>query len=163
MSARLRPNSTVRSIVRVETAKNSLKVNIETIPQMVGIPAKSGKINAKTPKKLATTITGIDGKYHVSGRVDDSGVLDLVLVIAEDLVGAAVVEHRQAPAVPGDSQDILDQCRIVDPLLAPLALEPLLRRPPQGDGHALSGDQGQLAHDAVGLRVLDAQGHECLI
>jgi hypothetical protein len=69
-----------RSVVRVDTAKNSLKVNIETIPQMIGIPAKSGKINAKTPKKLATTITGIDGKYHVSGRVDDSGVLELVLV-----------------------------------------------------------------------------------
>ena len=69
-----------RSIVRVDTAKNSLKVNIETIPQMIGIPAKSGKINAKTPKKLATTITGIDGKYHVSGRVDDTGVLELVLV-----------------------------------------------------------------------------------
>jgi len=69
-----------RSTVRVDTVKNSLKVNIETIPQMVGIPAKSGKINAKTPKKVATTIDGIDGKYHVSGRVDDSGVLELVLV-----------------------------------------------------------------------------------
>lgn len=69
-----------RSTVRVETVKKSLKVNIETIPQMIGITAKSGKINAKTPKKLATTITGIDGKYHVSGRVDDTGVLDLVLV-----------------------------------------------------------------------------------
>src|SRR5215207_5409973 len=55
-----------RSIVRVDTIKNSLRVNIETIPQMIGIPAKSGKINAKTPKKLATTVTGIDGKYHVS-------------------------------------------------------------------------------------------------
>ncbi len=69
-----------RSIVRVDTVKNTLKVNIETIPQMTGIPAKSGKINAKTPKKLATTIDGIDGKYHVSGRVDDQGVLELVLV-----------------------------------------------------------------------------------
>ncbi len=68
------------STVRVDAVKNSLKVNIETIPQMVGIPAKSGKINAKTPKKLATTIQGIDGKYHVSGRVDDTGVLELVLV-----------------------------------------------------------------------------------
>ena len=69
-----------RSIVRVDTVKNTLKVNIETIPQMTGIPAKSGKINAKTPKKLATTIDGIDGKYHVSGRADDQGVLELVLV-----------------------------------------------------------------------------------
>lgn len=69
-----------RSIVRVDTAKNSLRVNIETIPQMIGIPAKSGKINAKTPKKVATTIDGLDGKYHISGRVDDNGVLELVLV-----------------------------------------------------------------------------------
>jgi hypothetical protein len=47
---------------------------------MVGIPAKSGKINAKTTKKVATTVQGLDGKYGVSGRVDDNGVLQLVLV-----------------------------------------------------------------------------------
>jgi hypothetical protein len=47
---------------------------------MAGVPQKSGKITAKTPKKVATTVDGIDGKYAVSGRVDDSGVLDLVLV-----------------------------------------------------------------------------------
>lgn len=69
-----------RGTVRVATGKRSLTVNIETIPQMIGVPAKSGKIKAKTPKKLATTIQGIDGKYSVSGRVDDSGVVELVLV-----------------------------------------------------------------------------------
>jgi len=69
-----------RSMVRVDTTKQSLKVNIDTIPQMSGVPAKSGKINAKTAKKVGTTIDGIDGKYHVSGRVDDNGVLELVLV-----------------------------------------------------------------------------------
>jgi hypothetical protein len=70
-----------RSVVRIGTpGKNSLTVNIETIPQMAGVPAKSGKIHAKTPKKVATTIDGVDGKYGVSGRVDDSGVLELVLV-----------------------------------------------------------------------------------
>ncbi len=70
-----------RSVVRIGTpGKNSLTVNIETIPQLAGIPAKSGKINAKTPKKVATTIDGVDGKYGASGRVDDSGVLELVLV-----------------------------------------------------------------------------------
>jgi hypothetical protein len=68
------------SIVRIDTAKNTLRVNIDTIPQMIGVPAKSGKINAKTPKKVATTIGGIDGKYHISGRVDDNGVVELVLV-----------------------------------------------------------------------------------
>ena len=69
-----------RGVVRIDTAKSSLRVNIETIPQMNGVPAKSGKINAKTPKKLPTTVQGLDGKYHVSGRVDDAGLLQLVLV-----------------------------------------------------------------------------------
>lgn len=69
-----------RGTVKIDTAKSSMRVNIETIPQMAGVPAKSGKISAKTPKKLATTIEGIDGKYGISGRVDDQGVLELVLV-----------------------------------------------------------------------------------
>ena len=69
-----------RGIVTIATAKSSLRVNIDTIPQMAGVPAKSGKITAKTLKKLPTTVDGIEGKYSVSGRVDDSGVLQLVLV-----------------------------------------------------------------------------------
>lgn len=69
-----------RGVVKVDQSKSSLRVNIETIPQMTGSPAKSGKVSAKTPKKLATTVQGIDGKYNVSGRVDDGGVLELVLV-----------------------------------------------------------------------------------
>lgn len=69
-----------RGIVRIDTGKSSLRVNIDTIPQMAGVPGKSGKIAAKTPKKVATTIDGIDGKYRVSGRVDDDGVLEVVLV-----------------------------------------------------------------------------------
>lgn len=69
-----------RGTVRIDTAKSSLRVNIDTIPQMVGVPGKSGKISAKTTKKQATTVQGLDGKYHVSGRVDEGGVLQLVLV-----------------------------------------------------------------------------------
>jgi hypothetical protein len=69
-----------RGTVRVDTAKSSLRVNIETIPQMNGVPGKSGKISAKTPKKIGTTVQGLDGRYSVSGRVDDTGVLQLVLV-----------------------------------------------------------------------------------
>src|SRR5262245_17467165 len=69
-----------RGTVKIDIGKASLRVNIDTIPQMAGVPGKSGKINAKTPKKTATTVQGLDGKYGVSGRVDDSGVLQLVLV-----------------------------------------------------------------------------------
>ncbi len=69
-----------RGMVKIDTAKSSMRVNIDTIPQMAGVPGKSGKINAKTPKKQATTVQGLDGTYRVSGRVDETGVLQLVLV-----------------------------------------------------------------------------------
>lgn len=73
------PVTYTRGKVTIE-AKKSLTVNIDTIPLMVGVPAKSGKINAKTTKKLASTVQGLDGKWGVSGRVDENGVLQLVLV-----------------------------------------------------------------------------------
>lgn len=73
------PVTYTRGTVKIE-AKKSLTVNIETIPIMTGVPAKSGKINAKTTKKLASTVQGLDGKWGVSGRVDENGVLQLVLV-----------------------------------------------------------------------------------
>jgi hypothetical protein len=74
------PITYTRGAVKIDVAKSSMRVNIETIPQMVGVPAKSGKISAKMPKKLASTVTGLDVKSTVSGRVDDNGVLQLVLV-----------------------------------------------------------------------------------
>jgi hypothetical protein len=74
------PITYTRGTVKIDVAKSSMRVNIETIPQMVGVPAKSGKISAKMPKKLASTVTGLDVKSTVSGRVDDNGVLQLVLV-----------------------------------------------------------------------------------
>jgi hypothetical protein len=60
--------------------KNALSVNIETIPVMDGIPQKGGKINAKTAKVLPTTVQGLDAKYSIAGKIDDSGILQLVLV-----------------------------------------------------------------------------------
>lgn len=74
------PITYTRGVVKVDITKSSLRVNIETIPQMVGVAAKSGKINATMPKKLASTVTGLDVKSKVSGRVDDNGILQLVLV-----------------------------------------------------------------------------------
>lgn len=74
------PATYTRANLKIDVAKSSLRVNIDTIPQMNGVPAKNGKISAKTPKKLASTVQGLDGKWAVSGRVDDNGVLQLVLV-----------------------------------------------------------------------------------
>jgi hypothetical protein len=68
-----------RGKVVIEIKKQSLTVNIELIPQLVGIPAKGGKIKAATTKVVATTVQGLDGKYTVGGRVEN-GILGLVLV-----------------------------------------------------------------------------------
>jgi hypothetical protein len=76
------PVALTRSKLTVATypKKNSLTVNIDTIPEMAGVPARGGKINAKTLKVMATTVQGLDAKYSVAGKVDDGGVLQLVLV-----------------------------------------------------------------------------------
>ena len=60
--------------------KSSLTVNIETIPEMVGVPQKGGKVNAKTVKVVPTTVQGLDARYSIAGKVDDGGMLQLVLV-----------------------------------------------------------------------------------
>jgi hypothetical protein len=90
-----------RGTVKIDVGKSSLRVNIETIPQMAGVPAKSGKITAKTPKKLPTTVQGLDGKYSVSGRVDDSGVLQLVLVAEYTRAGESKTLCTQSWNVSG--------------------------------------------------------------
>ena len=66
--------------VAMYAKKNALSVNIETIPVMDGIPQKGGKINAKTTKVLPTTVQGLDAKYSIAGKIEDGGMLQLVLV-----------------------------------------------------------------------------------
>jgi hypothetical protein len=65
-------------VVATNPRKNSLTVNVETIPEMVGVPEHGGKITATTIKVLATTVQGLDARYSVAGKVDD-GVVQLVL------------------------------------------------------------------------------------
>ena len=98
-----------RGVVKIETAKASLRVNIETIPQMAGVPGKSGKINAKTLKKSATTVTGLDGTYRVSGRVDEGGVLQLVLVAEFTKTGETKTMCTQSWNISGVRQATADK------------------------------------------------------
>jgi hypothetical protein len=67
-------------VIASNPKKNAITVNIETIPEMAGIPQKGGKINAKTTKPLPTTVQGLDAKYSIGGKIDDSGMLQLVFV-----------------------------------------------------------------------------------
>ncbi|HET9988142.1 MAG TPA: hypothetical protein VFQ65_06475 [Kofleriaceae bacterium] len=70
-----------RSKLNIATRKNSLVVNIDTIPEMAGVPQKGGKVNAKTVKgAVPTTVQGLDAKYSIAGKIDDGGMLQLVLV-----------------------------------------------------------------------------------
>jgi hypothetical protein len=68
-----------RGKVAIDVKKTTLTVNIELIPQLVGVPAKNGKIKANTAKVVPTPVTGLDGKYSIAGRIE-SGILQLVLV-----------------------------------------------------------------------------------
>ena len=67
-------------VIGVPAKKNAILVNIETIPEMNGIPQKGGKVNAKSAKVLPTTVVGLDAKYSIAGKIDDAGILQLVLV-----------------------------------------------------------------------------------
>ncbi|CAN5503816.1 hypothetical protein BH11MYX1_BH11MYX1_49710 [soil metagenome] len=70
-----------RSKLNIAQKKNSITVNIETIPEMAGVTQKGGKINAKTVKgAVPTTVQGLDAKYSIAGKIDDGGILQLVLV-----------------------------------------------------------------------------------
>ncbi len=79
-----------------------------------------------------------------------------MLVIPDDLVGRAVVEHREAGDLRHDSLD-LGQDGVWVP--TGLADEPLPDgfRDRLGDG--LAGRARQLARQPVGVGVLDAEGH----
>ena len=66
--------------LKIDVRQKSLVVNIDTVPQMVGVAdVAKGKINAQTKKVAATIVAGMDGKFSVAGRVQ-SGVLQLVFV-----------------------------------------------------------------------------------
>lgn len=66
--------------VVIEEKKPGVIVNIDTIPLMVGGAPKKGSFKATTSKPKATTVGGLDAKYTISGRVDESGVIAVVLV-----------------------------------------------------------------------------------
>jgi uncharacterized protein related to proFAR isomerase len=80
--------SLTRGKVNIRKEKNLLVVDIERIPLMSGSPNKSGAVRA-TSKIGATVIGGVDGKFSVAGRVDDSG-LQLVFVAEYYVKGSAL-------------------------------------------------------------------------
>ncbi|HEY1555259.1 MAG TPA: hypothetical protein VGF94_10545 [Kofleriaceae bacterium] len=72
------PVSLGRGKLAIEIKKGTLSVNTDLIPVMYGAPQKSGKVEAKTPKLVGTTVMGLSARYAIAGRVD-GGMLQLVL------------------------------------------------------------------------------------
>jgi hypothetical protein len=64
--------------LKIAVKKNTLTINIETIPQLVSVPQKNGAISAKS-KLGPSIIQGADATYTTKGRIADGGLLELVL------------------------------------------------------------------------------------
>jgi hypothetical protein len=69
-----------RGSLKIDVKGSDLQVDIERTPIMVGKPAKSGKLSARSPKPGRTPIEGMDGVFSVAGRVTVEGMLSLVMV-----------------------------------------------------------------------------------
>jgi len=69
-----------RGSLKIEIKGGDLQVDIERTPLMVGKPAKTGKVSARSPKPGHTPMAGMDGVFSVAGRVTGDGLLSLVMV-----------------------------------------------------------------------------------
>lgn len=66
-------------MLKVKVKGNSMIIDIDRTPEMVGVPQKSGKVSAKS--KLGNTmIAGMDGVFSVAGRITEDGMLHFVMV-----------------------------------------------------------------------------------
>lgn len=66
-------------MLKVVVRGNSLIVDIDRTPEMVGVPYKTGKVSAKS-KSGNTMIEGMKGVFSVAGRITPEGMLHLVMV-----------------------------------------------------------------------------------
>lgn len=69
-----------RGSIKIETKGTDLQVDIDRTPIMIGKPAKSGKLSARSPKPGHTPVEGMDGVFSVAGRITVEGMLSLVMV-----------------------------------------------------------------------------------
>lgn len=80
-----------------------------------------------------------------------------MLVVAEDLVGRAIIEHRESGANPRQAPKAFTYRSLSAGLLT---LESFSQRDEHGVGQALARRSREGPRQLVGFVVLDAQGHE---
>src|SRR5262245_32103892 len=61
-------------LLKVKVKGNSLIVDIDRTPEMVGVPQKNGKVSARS-KAGNTMMKDMDGVFSVAGRITDDGML----------------------------------------------------------------------------------------
>jgi hypothetical protein len=88
--------------LKIDIKKGTLTINIDTIPLLVGVPQKTGKIQAKS-KLGPSVIQGADAQYSAGGRIGESGMLELVLSAEYSVKGKALC--TQAWNVAGIRQE----------------------------------------------------------
>jgi len=101
------PVTFTKSKVIIDIKKGALRVNIDTIYEMLGVPQKNGKISAKTLKIVGTTIGGLSARYSVAGRVD-GGMLQLVMTaeyIRQDTNKPYCTQAWNVSGLRGDAAD----------------------------------------------------------
>src|SRR4051812_22134393 len=57
-------------VLKVKVRGNSMIVDIDRTPEMVGVPQKNGKVSAQS-KPGSTMIGGMDGVFSVAGRITE--------------------------------------------------------------------------------------------
>jgi hypothetical protein len=92
--------------IHLKTKASQLIVDIDRTPEMIGAPAKNGKISAKS-KLGGTMIDGMKGVFSVAGRITPEGALYLVMIGEYSANGRPLCTQtwnvsgaKQAPAVP---------------------------------------------------------------
>jgi hypothetical protein len=73
-----KPETLAKGKVVIAIKKRTLTVKFDSIYQMVGTPAKGGKISAKTKNLIGTSVGGLSARYSVSGHADNA-TLSVVL------------------------------------------------------------------------------------
>ncbi len=77
-----------RGTIDISKKKRQMVVDISRFPLMYGNPQRSGKLRASS-KLSKSSIDGVDGKFSVSGRVDE-GLISLVFIAEYYVSGKAL-------------------------------------------------------------------------
>ena len=108
-----------RGTIDISKKKSQLVVDISRFPLMYGNPQRSGKVRASS-KLSKSSIDGVDGKFSVSGRVDE-GLISLVFIAEYYVSGKALCSQTWNVTGQKSAKATKDQGAQADPTDTPRA------------------------------------------